>query len=189
MATTLHPPLTVEEYLELDRVSETRLEFLNGEVFDMVGANRRHLQIVSNLHGNLFHQLKGRGWRAWMNDLRVSPTVNNYVYPDVVIFERTAPLVPVTGVDTLKEPRVIFEVLSSSTEHRDRGIKRELYCGIASLQHYVLVASESPRIEHWEKNATGTWNCQILTELTATLDFSSVQAKLSVAEIYESVDW
>lgn len=187
MATT--STMTVEEYLELDRASETRVEFLAGEVHEMVGANRRHLQIVSNLHGHLFQQLKGRGWRVWMNDVRVSPSTNSYVYPDVVVLKKNATLTPLTGVDTLREPVVIVEVFSPSTEQRDRGIKRELYCEIPSLHDYVLVASATQHVEHWSRDPAGAWQCRVLTESNESLDFGTIGASLLVADLYDSVDW
>ena len=54
-------------------------------------------------------------------------------------------------------PVVIVEVLSDSTEKYDRGDKFEQYQTIASLRDYVLVSQKKGRVEHFRKQADGTW--------------------------------
>jgi Uma2 family endonuclease len=52
---------------------------------------------------------------------------------------------------------VVVEVLSDSTEKYDRGDKFEQYQTVASLRDYVLVSQKKVRIEHFRKQADGTW--------------------------------
>jgi Uma2 family endonuclease len=52
--------LSPEEYLSIERRSEIRSEYLNGEMFEMIGASREHNLIVANITGELRQQLKGR---------------------------------------------------------------------------------------------------------------------------------
>src|SRR5947209_11975823 len=77
---------TPEEYLELERNSETKHEYFNGEIFAMGGASPEHVLIVSNLVGELRTQFKQGSCRVYSTDLRVkvSPT-GLYTYPDVVV--------------------------------------------------------------------------------------------------------
>ena len=48
-------------------------------------------------------------------------------------------------------------MLSDSTESYDRGIKFEQYETIPSLRDYVLVSQKKVRIEHFHRQADGTW--------------------------------
>lgn len=60
-------------------------------------------------------------------------------------------------LDTLLNPNVIIEVLSTSTEAYDRGRKFEHYQQIVSLAEYVLVAQEPYRIEVFIRQSGGQW--------------------------------
>ena len=50
---------TADEYLALERASEAKSEYFNGQIFGMGRASPRHVLIVSNLVGELGSQLKG----------------------------------------------------------------------------------------------------------------------------------
>lgn len=63
--------LTVAEFLALERETETRHEFLDGEMFAMSGASREHNLIGTNLVAALHPQCKGRGCEVYANDMRV----------------------------------------------------------------------------------------------------------------------
>jgi Uma2 family endonuclease len=63
--------MSTEEYLELERVSEVKHEYFDGEIFAMVGASLNHNQISGNIFGMLWSQLKQSSCRPFVNDLRV----------------------------------------------------------------------------------------------------------------------
>lgn len=68
--------LTPGEYLDLERKSEIRNEYIAGRIFAMSGASRRHGLIAGNFFRELSSQLRGRACEAYVSDLRVkvSPT-------------------------------------------------------------------------------------------------------------------
>lgn len=51
---------TIEEYLELELISETRSEYRNGEVVPMTGGTPDHNDIAGNLYIPLKLALKGK---------------------------------------------------------------------------------------------------------------------------------
>ncbi len=79
------PLISVDEYLAMEKESEARHEYLNGEIFAMGGASPNHVLIVTNVVAELRTQLKKRPCAVYSTDLRVlvSPT-GLYAYPDVV---------------------------------------------------------------------------------------------------------
>src|SRR4051794_9762662 len=77
---------TPSEYLARERQSATRHEYLNGSLFEMVGASRAHNLITGNLNRELSTQLLDRPCEVYASDMRVcvGPT-GLYTYPDVVV--------------------------------------------------------------------------------------------------------
>ncbi|MGC8698270.1 MAG: Uma2 family endonuclease, partial [Halothiobacillus sp.] len=80
-------------------------------------------------------------------------------------------------------PCLIIEILNPSTERLDRREKLLSYITLHSLQEYILVAQDEPRIEVYRR--TQDWLPEEYTEGTFRLD--CVQAELSVAEVYADV--
>ena len=121
--TTFYSP---EEYLALERSSETKHQYFNGEIFAMGGASEQHVLIVTNLVAELRTQFKRGPCRVYSTDLRVnvSPT-GLYTYPDVVVISE-APEFSDERKDTLVNPVLIIEVLSESTGDYDRGDPTEV---------------------------------------------------------------
>ena len=112
---------SLEEYLEMDAKSEARLEYWDGEIFDMSGANDPHDQVESNVHTSLRIQFKGRGCRVFTANMRIRvPSMPPYRYGDVSALCGQPQFVKIGGVDVLTNPALIIESLSDSTEEIDR---------------------------------------------------------------------
>src|SRR5436305_6324366 len=115
MAAEPRQRLTIPEYLAFERQSETRHEYLDGEVFAMSGASRRHNRIVLNVGKRLDSALEDRGCEVFVSDMRVrTPDNEFFTYPDVVAV-CAEPRFDDSEVDTLLNPELIVEVLSRST--------------------------------------------------------------------------
>lgn len=176
---------TAEEYLAFERESPDKHEFLDGEISLMAGARREHDLIVVNLLAELRNGLRGRPCKAHSSDMRVHvPVTGLYTYPDVSV------ACPARFLDerqdTLVNPSVIFEVLSTSTEAYDRGAKFASYRSIPSLQDYVLLSQERALIEHFHRQEDGSW---VLREARAggSLALPSIGCILAVNEVYLDV--
>ncbi|HLC17134.1 MAG TPA: Uma2 family endonuclease [Thermodesulfovibrionia bacterium] len=140
---------TPEEYLALERKAEYKSEFVNGRIFAMSGASRKHNLIAGNIFRELSLQFKNRPCEVYMSEMRVkvSPT-GMYTYPDVVAVCGDISLEDIHN-DTLINPTVIVEVLSESTEAYNRGEKFAHYRSLESLQEYILVAQDKVRVERF----------------------------------------
>src|SRR5690349_21034717 len=101
--------LSVEEYLHMEEVAETKHEYVNGNMIAMAGATEEHNDIVSNLIREVGNQLKGKGCKIHPSDFRVATSASkNYFYPDASIV--CGPSQKQPGIfDTLLNPIVIFE--------------------------------------------------------------------------------
>ncbi len=187
MSAEPHRKVRLEDYLAAERRSETRSEYLNGEVLAMTGASRRHNLIVWSLAGALYSQLRGRGCEAYVADMRVFiPAVGLYTYPDIAV-ACGEPRFEDSELDTLLNPTLIIEVLSATTEGYDRGRKSSYYRSLDSLQEYVLVSQEEVRVELYTCQEDGHWLLSEADRLEASVDLVSIGCTLRLAEVYERV--
>lgn len=177
---------TVEDYLAFERDSPEKHEFIGGEVYSMSGASREHNLIVGNTFAALHTQLRGQPCESYMADMRVRIQRYNYVYPDITVVCGNAEIEH-DVLDTLFNPTLIIEVLSSSTEKYDRGDKFEGYRTLASFQEYLLIAQDRPHIEHYVRQEAGIWRFTEAQGLEAVIELPSIGATLALADVYERV--
>ncbi|MGI8885279.1 MAG: Uma2 family endonuclease [Pyrinomonadaceae bacterium] len=180
---------TPEEYLEFERNSETRHEYLDGEIFEMAGANKHHNRISVNVVRLLDNQLLERDCNIYGSDMRVKITsTGKYTYPDVVaicgeeIFEGGD-----ETEDTLLNPMLIIEVLSKSTEAYDRGAKFEYYQTIESFCEYVLITQEPFRVEQFVRKDRNVWMYFEFRKPEDVVKLNSIDCELSLRDIYHKI--
>ena len=178
--------LTPEQYLDLERAAETRSEFHAGAIFAMAGGTANHSTLASELIILLGQQLRGRRCFIHGSDLRLYvPAGDLFTYPDltVVCGERR-----LLGNDCLLNPTLIAEVLSPSTEAYDRGQKFENYQTIDSLQEYLLVAQDRPRLDLLTRQPDHRWILSFAAGLNSELELPSIGCRLRLRDVYQNVD-
>jgi len=182
---TPHP--SAQDYLAWERRQETRHEFLDGEIFAMTGASRKHNLVCGNIFSALHTQLRGKPCEVYSNNMRVKVSETGMcTYPDIVA-ACTQPEFEDAEVDTLLNPVLIVEVLSDSTERYDRGTKFLHYRTLASLRDYLLVAQDGCRVEHYVRQDGNRWLLSEYQDLETTIPFVSLDCTLLVGNMYERV--
>lgn len=182
------PYLSPEQYLAAERGADRRSEYFDGEMFAMTGGSRAHNLVVTNLVGELRQQLKGRSCELYPSDLRVRVSATGlYTYPDIVAVCGEPRFDDDEQADTLLNPTLIVEVLSPTTEAYDRGRKFEHYRTLASLQEYLLVSQEVPRIEQFLRQDDGHWLFTAASGLETDLALPSIGCRILLAEVYDKV--
>jgi len=179
---------TPEEYLALERQSETKSEYFAGEIFAMGGASRWHNLIVTNCVRELSLQVKIRPCRVYPSDMRIKVSATGlYTYPDVIV-ACGAERFDDEQKDTLLNPIVLIEVLSESTEAYDRGSKFEQYRKLESLIEYLLIAQDKPHVEHYVRQPDGLWLFSDVSGLDGVVQLPSIECSLALAEVYDKVE-
>lgn len=178
--------ISYAEYVERERSSELRHEFIDGEVFAMAGGTPEHSAIIAAVTMAL-GQLRGGPCRAFVTELRTriradanGPEVGTY--PDIAVV--CGPVVrdaedPIAVVN----PTIVIEILSNSTEAYDRHGKFEHYKRLESLQEYVLVSQHRPQIERFARRS-GTWSSAEVAAPGGRIALVSVPVTLEVDEIF-----
>lgn len=175
-------PMTEAEYLEFDERSKIKYEFMDGEIFAMAGATRNHNLANTNISTELNIQLRETDCEVYASDFRVRIREGHNVYPDVAV--ACGEIQTADNENTLLNPIVIFEVLSKSTEQRDRGAKAEDYYSLPSLQDYVLVSQNRVRVEHFARQKINVWLLKIYEDLEDVVELNSIKCKIRLKMIY-----
>lgn len=165
------------EYLELEESSNIKHEYINGEMWAMAGAKRNHNEITSTLTRHLGNHLDSSPCSVFVSDMKVKVD-HNFFYPDVMI-----------ACDDehdyyTEKPRIIFEVLSKSTEKLDKSFKFNAYKTITTLQEYVLISQDSAEIMVCRRN--NSWAAEFYF-LGDDVTIESIGLTLPVETIYQRV--
>ncbi|CAN5795451.1 Uma2 family endonuclease [soil metagenome] len=182
MIKPLQSVLSPEDYLEMEKSSEERHEFLSGYMYAMAGASQRHSRIVGNIFATLWQTALNKSCRVHQADMKLRVETSAFYYPDVmVVCDKEE---PDPYFET--EPCILVEVLSPSTKHIDVREKMLEYKRLPSLQTYLIVDLDSLFVRHLWRDDAGEWQQQDTTG-SGTLDMPCLGATLKLSQIYRGV--
>jgi Uma2 family endonuclease len=183
MALERTPTMSVEEYLELEENNpDTRYEYLDGYVYMMSGGSANHATISGNIYAILKSLLRGGPCRVYNSDMRVRVSEKRYFHPDVTV---TCDPRDRGTADLIQSPRLVVEVLSPSTEARDRGRKLQCYLACPSIEEYLLVDTRAMRIEIYRKEQKK--RIYDAFEADDEVELTTLGIRFSVVDAYEDV--
>jgi Uma2 family endonuclease len=191
-----------DEYLSFERPADTKHEYVAGLVYPrddpdhpvdpnvvlglrtesrkpMTGGTEIHSAVKVNLTIALGVLLANRPCRVYDSDLRFRPDEESYFYPDLFVMcgERAR---PGTGMEA-RDPLLVIEVLSPSTERIDRITKLRRYTQAPSVREYLLVNTRFPEVvvhrleeKGWRAVVFGPDDPIWLESLGVTLEFSAI---------------
>jgi len=190
MSAQIKPRYSLEDYFELERTSEEKWEWFNGEVFCMSGVSPNHGLVEINFAALLSNKLEGGNCRVFPADIRIkTPAAPPYRYADLSVLCGRPIYENIGGVETLTNPELIVEVLSRSTEAYDRGDKFTYYKSIPSLREYLLVAQHRPHISQFVKQSDDSWNQTEVNDLAASLYLPSIDCTLALNEVNRGIEF
>jgi len=180
---------TLEEYLALERSSDARYEYWDGEIFLMSGGSFDHELIISNVQDSLRNQLRDRNCYVLGQGMQIKvPAAPPYRYADGSVVCGKREIEKFNSTDMLLNPVLIFEVLSPSTEGYDRGDKFRCYKSIPSFREYLLIAQDRPRIEHYVKQTLRRWDYEDVEGLESEIRLPTIECTLLLSDVYRGVD-
>lgn len=186
MASLPDPIYTVQEYLAREAVAVGKSEFYQGRIYAMAGGSVAHNRIAGNIYFRLALQLDGKPCRPNTSDVLVNAD-SLYTYPDVSVV--CPPIQREPGpIETLRNPIVIVEVLSSSTERYDRNVKLSHYQRIASVREILLVQQDAAVVEQYRREGSG-WAFVMTHGLEAEVKLDCIDCKLALSQIYADVEF
>lgn len=182
---------TVQEYLRREFEAEEKHDYRDGEIISMAGGSPPHSLIIANTIRALGNLLSGEKCRVYDSNLRVRVMRDaRYSYPDASVICGDPEYDPADqNKTTITNPRAVFEVLSPSTESTDRGEKFGRYLKLASLQEYVLISQDRPRVEMYYRQPDGTWLFAYADGRDATARLRSLNIDLPLSDLYSGAEF
>lgn len=185
IATKSHAYFTPEEYLEIERISPIKHEYLQGQIVVMAGASKAHVIITGNLSALMVNHLRGTGCISYATDMKIRlPALNLFYYPDLAVTcdERDR----LSNEDFIVHPKLIVEVLSDSTEAFDRGDKFADYKTIVEFEEYILIHQKQILVEQFQRQSDNLWIPHIY-RLGDTIELMSIGFTCPIEALYENV--
>lgn len=174
--------ISEQDYLDGEKISEIKHEYIDGEVYAMAGASKNHQRLLGNVFSALHNHLKNTPCEAFSFDIKLrADKGGKYFYPDVMVVCSNN-----DNDDYYTEsPRIIVEVLSNSTRKYERTLKRQIYQRIPSLEEYVLIEQDRVEIEVCRKSEG--WQSSFYY-IDDEITFTSIDLTLPVLDIYSRVE-
>jgi Uma2 family endonuclease len=181
----LKPKISVKDYLEGEKISEVKHEYIDGEIYAMAGTSKSHNRIIGNLVERLKAHLRGSDCEPFFVDIKVySEKFNRFYYPDLIV---------VCGEDNESEyftakPKLIVEVLSPSTALTDRREKMFVYKELESVEEYILIEQNRMYAEIYRRRDFDQLWSWIEFEAGEEIEFASIDFKMPMTEIYQGIE-
>ena len=174
------------EYMAMEESSVEKHDFYHGEIFAMAGGTTNHNSLIVNL-AIVLKINKKPSCSVFIDGMKLEIEKNEfYVYPDLIYTCDHE----IKGDDLfIKNPLIIFEVLSDSTVLYDKEVKLKYYKKIESLNYYVLVSQKEIMVEVYSRiDFSQVWTYQTFENLTETIKFDRLDFVLPISVIYEGIE-
>jgi len=174
-----------QQYLALEKETNIRHEYWNGEVFAMAGGTKNHNKIGLNISTILSNQFGHKGCETFFNDVKLQLQKENYyVYPDVLLTCDKED----NDAYVVTKPSLIVEVLSASTENYDRSIKLAQYRKIPTLRYYLLVSQKEPFVEVYGRtDDEAIFTYEVYENMEDSINLSALSCNIPLADVYKYV--
>ena len=181
--------MSAEEYLLWEREQPFKYELINNRTYPMPGSSPSHNLINFDLAFAIRSRLENQGCKVFGIDIQLQvDRASTYTYPDVIVVCGEAQFTRHVSQAMLENPTLIFEILSPSTESRDRNQKLDQYLEIPSLTGYYLVAQDKPLIEAHQRAGDG-WHYEAFAGLDASLVIPAPVCEIPLSEVYRQVSF
>ncbi|MEO9188658.1 MAG: Uma2 family endonuclease [Acetobacteraceae bacterium] len=181
MNVALRKPMSVERFLAWEERQELRHEFDGLQPVAMTGGTAGHSAIQRNLLVALGTRLRGQLCQAHGSELKVA-VAGSIRYPDAFVI--CAPIAPKDTV--VRDPTVVFEILSESTANTDLIEKNAEYRATSAIQRYVILEqTHAAAIVFARKNED--WVAEIVAGADAVLRMPENGIEIPLAELYEGI--
>jgi len=184
MADLAVKPITLEEFFRWDDGTETHYELIGGFPVAMAPPAEVHrvlaVRLVTRIDGALSAR---RPCNAQVEAGVIRPDrADTYFEADIA-----ASCAPIEiGRQAIRDPFLIVEILSPSTERRDRRVKLPAYRQMETVQEILLVASDE-RYAELHRRAGKQWITEILRGNEARISLISVSVEIAIADLYEGI--
>jgi len=187
--------MTVDEYLEFERNSESKHEYINGIVRPVRSEFREvlspyedinHSQVITTLTYLVYHALLNQQCHIFDSQMAVE-VAGQRIHSDISVV--------IGGLDTttdlpkaLLNPTLAIDVTTASSRFNDFDKKFRLYRQLATFKEYVMVSATKAEINGYYRNdANNIWEFRPISGLDSSIHLKSIDCTLSLADVYQNI--
>lgn len=173
--------MTLEEYLQFEEKATLRHEYINGALYGMSGASLVHNSITFQLATALSGRLRGGSCKVFLNDVKLRLELGSdeiFYYPDVMVACRPGEW----GENFVRNPKLVAEVLSPSTQHIDRREKALNYQRAGAIEEYLVLSQTERRVLVHRRAAR--WELETVCGPEGVIELRSLGISIPMEEIY-----
>ncbi|MFT4241094.1 MAG: Uma2 family endonuclease [Acidovorax sp.] len=175
---------SVEDYLEGEQHTDAKHEYLAGQIVAMGGASDRHGLIAMSLAAWLLPHARRKGCQVFSSDMKVRIDHEGdswFYYPDVALIcdpaDRESPYYR-------RNPCLLVEVLSPSTEHIDSREKLLAYRLLPGLHEYLMLRQDRAQADLYQRGSDGRWQHWRFVNASDALPLACLDAQPTLRDIY-----
>jgi Uma2 family endonuclease len=173
-------PMTLDAFLRWDDGTETHYELIGGFAVAVEAHRILAMRLGSRIDAALVDR---RPCNAQIEAGVIRPDrADTYFEADIAA--TCAANEP--GRQWVKDPFLIVEILSPTTERHDRRVKLPVYRQIETVREILLIASDE-RYAEMHRRSGAQWIAEILRGGEAMLGLASVGIEVPMAELYEGI--
>jgi Uma2 family endonuclease len=180
------PPMrmTLHEFLRWDDGTETRYELLGGLPAPIPLSIEAQRMLAVRLATRIDARLSDRRpCNAQFNAGVIPPDCTDTFF----VADLAATCAPIEAArQAMRDPLLIVEILSPSTERLDHRVKLPAYRQIETVQEIALVAFDEMYVEV-HRRAGSQWITEILRGGEAVLSLASVPIEIRLSNLYEGI--
>jgi len=184
MAEPAVKPMSLAEFLRWDDGSDTHYELIGGFPLAMAPPAAAHRMLAARLVSRIESALEQRRPCNAQGEAGIAhpERSDSYFEADVAATCEAHEF----GQQALREPFLIIEILSPSTERHDRRVKLPVYREIGTVQEIVLIAADD-RFAEVHRRTGGQWLTEIARGAEGMLRLASVPLEARLSELYEGI--
>lgn len=176
---------TAAEFLAFEANNEFKHELVDGEVYDMTGGTGEHSLMATNITISIGVKLQNSSCMIYNSDMMLKATDDYYVYPDVSVV-CGQPFYEDRSRLALLNPILVIEITSPTSMAYDRGLKRELYQQMPSVQAYLVIDQHRIYVELYRRVDIG-WHYQVFDSIDAMIQLDFINCELPLAHVYRGI--
>jgi Uma2 family endonuclease len=187
MAIQTERKMTVAEYLEWEARQELKHEYIDGDIIEMTGGSGKHSKIPINITLALGGRIELSSYVIFNSEMRVRVGAACYVYPDLGIV-RSEEIYEDESELTLLNPVFVVEVVSPTSQTRDRVDKPDLYFDAPSIEAYLIVDQDRPRADLYTRTSEG-WHVRMFSNEDDVIPLPMLNCELPLAQVYRGIEF
>ncbi len=187
MAIQTERKMTVEDYLAWEERQEVKHEYIDGEIYEMSGGTGNHSKIAMKIALALGVLVNLLDYSFHSSQMRIRISETRYVYPDLSLVRGNEAYEDARELSLLN-PVFVVEVTSPSSETYDRQDKLDFYLKVPSIEAYLIVDQDRPRVDLLTRAEAG-WNVRAFNQLDDVIPLPMLNCELPMSAVYRDIEF